>query len=190
MGWKLTEQWGYRGYSNVYIILLPYQYCSYLKYLQIKYSQNGIRLFNLVTDRIKNLVFPGGSASKESVPMLETRVLSLGQEDPLEKGMATHSSILVWRVPQTEESDRLQFMGRKESDRTEQQTHIDSHSICFISKVVVQTRNLKKTLWAHELLEVHSAITAKMTKIPDSRVTLKIVGKLPLVTRVPSIMKT
>ena len=54
--------------------------------------------FNLVTDRIKNLVFPGGSVSRESVPMLETGDLSLGQEDPLEKGMAAHPSILVWRA--------------------------------------------------------------------------------------------
>ena len=40
--------------------------------------------------------------------MLETRVQSLGQEDPLEKGMATHSSILAWEIPQTEEPDGLQ----------------------------------------------------------------------------------
>jgi len=43
--------------------------------------------------------------------MQETWVRSLGQEDPLEKGMATHSSILVWRIPWTEEPDRLQSMG-------------------------------------------------------------------------------
>ena len=36
---------------------------------------------------------------------------SLGQEDPLEKGMATHSSILAWRIPSTEEPGGLQFMG-------------------------------------------------------------------------------
>ena len=42
--------------------------------------------------------------------MQETRVQSLGQEDPLEKGMAAHSSILVWRIPWTEESGRLQSM--------------------------------------------------------------------------------
>ena len=40
----------------------------------------------------------------------ETWVQSLGWEDPLEKGMATHSSILAWRIPQTEEPDRLQSM--------------------------------------------------------------------------------
>ena len=42
--------------------------------------------------------------------MQETRALSLGWEDPLEKGMANHSSILVWRIPWTEEPGGLQFM--------------------------------------------------------------------------------
>ena len=40
----------------------------------------------------------------------ETQVRSLGQEDPLEKEMATHSSILAWRIPWTEEADWLQSM--------------------------------------------------------------------------------
>ena len=43
--------------------------------------------------------------------MQETQVQSLGQEDPLEKGMATHFSTLAWRVPWTEEPGRLQSMG-------------------------------------------------------------------------------
>ena len=43
--------------------------------------------------------------------MQETQVASLGQEDPLEKGMATHSSILARRTPWTEEPDGLQSMG-------------------------------------------------------------------------------
>ena len=43
--------------------------------------------------------------------MQETRVRSLGQEDPLEKEMATLSSILAWRTPRTEEPGGLQFMG-------------------------------------------------------------------------------
>ena len=47
--------------------------------------------------------------------MQETQVQSLGQEDPLEKEMATHSSILAWRIPWTEESDRLQTVGSKKS---------------------------------------------------------------------------
>ena len=41
----------------------------------------------------------------------DTQVQSLGQEDPLEKGTATHSSILAWRIPKTEEPARLQTMG-------------------------------------------------------------------------------
>ena len=43
--------------------------------------------------------------------MQETRVQSLGREDPLEKGMATYSSIVAWRIPWTVEPDRVQFMG-------------------------------------------------------------------------------
>ena len=49
----------------------------------------------------------------------ETQVRSLGWEDSLEKDMATHSSILAWRILWTEESGGLQSMGHKESGRTE-----------------------------------------------------------------------
>ena len=49
----------------------------------------------------------------------ETQVQSLAQEDPLEKGMETHSSILAWRIPRTEEPGRLQVYGVAESDTTE-----------------------------------------------------------------------
>ena len=48
---------------------------------------------------------------KRLSPMQETRVLSLGREDPLEKEMATHSSILAWRISWTEEPGRLQSTG-------------------------------------------------------------------------------
>ena len=51
--------------------------------------------------------------------MKEMWVQSLDWKDPLQKGIATHSNILVWRIPWTEEPGRLQFMGRKESDTTE-----------------------------------------------------------------------
>ena len=43
--------------------------------------------------------------------MQETQVRSLGREDPLEKEMATHSSILAWKIPRTEEPGRLQSVG-------------------------------------------------------------------------------
>ena len=59
-----------------------------------------LSLLSVVAQRVKNL-----SA------MQETWVRSLGQEDPLEKGMTTHSRILAWRIPWTEEPGRLQSMG-------------------------------------------------------------------------------
>ena len=63
--------------------------------------------------------FPGSSVSKESACKQETQVQPLGQEDPLEKEMATHSSTLTWKIPQIEEPGRLQSMGSKELDMTE-----------------------------------------------------------------------
>ena len=56
--------------------------------------------------------FPGGSDGKKNLPaMQETQVPSLGREDPLEKEMATHSSILAWRILWTEKLGRLQTTG-------------------------------------------------------------------------------
>ena len=58
-------------------------------------------------------------AVKNLPAMQETWFQYLGWEEPLEKEMATHSSILAWRIPWTEELDGLQFMGCKESDTSE-----------------------------------------------------------------------
>ena len=66
--------------------------------------------------------FPGGSVVKNTPAMQEpqeTQVRSLGQEDPLEEGIASYSSILAWRISWTEEPGRLQSMGSQESDTTE-----------------------------------------------------------------------
>ena len=59
--------------------------------------------------------------AKDLLAMQEARVPSLGQEDPLEKGMATHSSILAWRIPRTEGPGGLHPMGSQ--DTTERLTH-------------------------------------------------------------------
>ena len=64
-------------------------------------------------------VFLVAQMVKNPPSALETEVRSLGWEDPLEKEMATHSSILAWRIPWTEEICGLQSMGGKESDTTE-----------------------------------------------------------------------
>ena len=62
---------------------------------------------SLITQLVKNLP-----------AMQETRVHFLGQEDPVEKRMATHSSILAWRIPWAEEPGGLQSMGSQELDMT------------------------------------------------------------------------
>ena len=56
-------------------------------------------------------VFPVAQTVKNSSSMQKTQVLSLNQEDPLEKEMATHSRILVWEIPWTEEPGGLLSMG-------------------------------------------------------------------------------
>ena len=71
-------------------------------------SENELSLSTLVTQMVKNLP-----------AMQETRVQTLGWKDPLEKGMATHFSILAWKIPWTEEPGRLHFMGVAELDMTE-----------------------------------------------------------------------
>ena len=66
--------------------------------------------------------FSSGLEVKSPLAMQETQetyIQSLGQKDLLEKGMATHSSILAWRIPWIEEPDGLQSMGYKESDTNE-----------------------------------------------------------------------
>ena len=55
--------------------------------------------------------FLGGSVVKNLPAMQETQVQSLGQEDTLENEMATHSSILAWKIPWTEDPGGLQSMG-------------------------------------------------------------------------------
>ena len=59
--------------------------------------------------------FPSGSVVKNLPAMQETWVWFLGREDPLVKEMATHFSILAWRIPWAEEPGGLQFMGSQKS---------------------------------------------------------------------------
>ena len=71
---------------------------------------------------------------KNPPAMQETWVRSLGLEDPLEKGIITHSSILAWGIPWTEEPGRLQSMGSQRVDTTEHSCiHIDAYKGAFNS---------------------------------------------------------
>ena len=68
---------------------------------------------------------------KKLPAMQETWILSLGQEDPQEKGMVTHSSILTWRIPWTEESGGPQSMGSqrvRHNWATNTYTHTHTHT--------------------------------------------------------------
>ena len=78
-----------------------------------KRARFGLRMGSLITwaSQVAQLV-------KNLPAMQEIWVWFLCQEDPLEKEMATHSSTFAWRIPQTEESGRLQYMGLQESERT------------------------------------------------------------------------
>ena len=70
-----------------------------------------------------HLGLPGGSVVKIPLPMQEMQVQSLGLEDPLEKEMATHSSILAWETPWTEDPGGLQFLWSQKS-----QTHLSDET--------------------------------------------------------------
>ena len=64
-----------------------------------------------IPKELTSVTNPGGSDGKASVCSVETWVRSLDGEDPLEEGMATHSSILAWRIPWTEEPGGLRSLG-------------------------------------------------------------------------------
>ena len=71
-----------------------------------------------VTHTLLEVILPLVAEAVKNLPaMQETWVQSLCQEDPLEKGMATHSSILAWRIPWTEEPGRIQSMGSQRQTR-------------------------------------------------------------------------
>ena len=76
-----------------------------------------------------NRGFLGGSVGKNLLPMQETWVRSLGQKGLLEKEMATHSSILAWEIPWTEEPGVLQSMGkqRNQTQFSAKQQHTREH---------------------------------------------------------------
>ena len=75
-----------------------------------------------------NQDFPVAQTVKNLPVMQETRVQSLGQEDPLENGIATHTIILAWRIPWTDKPGGLQFMGSLRVGPTEQLKHTHTHT--------------------------------------------------------------
>ena len=105
-------------------------YVSTYTYEQEKGEEDGARLFSLVTLEIRITTFFNHLYCEYRI--CKRRVWSLGQEDFLEEEMATHSSILAWRTPWTEEPGRLQSMG---SQRVRQDwsdlAHSTVNTTCF-----------------------------------------------------------
>ena len=99
---------------------------------------------------------PGTSPVAQTVKNLpavwKTQVWFLGKEEPLEKGMATHSIILAWRIPWTEGPDRLQSMGHKEMDKTERLT-LSLFSPRFVTTFLPRSKHLSIS-WLQSLAAV------------------------------------
>ena len=95
----------------------------------------------------------------ENLPTVQgTQVQSLGQEDPLKKRIATHSSILVWKIPWTEEPGGLQSMGLQKAGH-DWVTSTHSHSRLYIKKEGVTKRYIitqKKTFHYIPYLDMQS----------------------------------
>ena len=89
--------------------------------------------------------FPGGSAVKNLLVMQETQVQSLSQEDPLEKKMAIHSSILAWRIPWTKEPGGLESKGSRRVTHdlaTKLPTKLPQNYICVCVYMCVYIYNI------------------------------------------------
>ena len=110
------------GYAQIALMFEPCKHISYLqrsKILKIE-TQKQYRARRVIRHVCKIIFLTMSSVKwaslvaqrlKRLLPMRETRVRSLGWEDPLEKEMVTHSGILAWRIPWTEKPGRLQSMG-------------------------------------------------------------------------------
>ena len=102
-------------YMNMYYMCVCIRVCSYPTYWCLWRALIKTITFYEELERIR----PGGSVVKNQPVrqrrMQEMEVHSLGREDPLEKEMATHSSIIAWKIQWTEKPGGLQFMGSQKS---------------------------------------------------------------------------
>ena len=100
------------GWNFIFLFdIFPFHFPLYIAKGLIKnYSLIHLKTCSSLYDD-EHLGSPGGSVVVNPPTKQETRVLSLGWEDPLEKDVATHSNILAWRIPWTEEPGGLQSMG-------------------------------------------------------------------------------
>ena len=109
-GWEDLLEKGKATHSSILAWRIP---CTVQSMGSQRVRHNLVTFTSLAVDYFRASLV--AQMVKNSPAMQETWVQSLGQEDPLEKGMATHSSILTWRIPWTEEPARLQSMGLQKS---------------------------------------------------------------------------
>ena len=112
--------------------------------------------------------FPGGSVLKNPPAMQETQVLSLGWEEPLEKGMATHSRILAWEIPGTEEPGGPQSVGSQK--RQIGLSDLISNNIFAMFKVLCRTAAPSRGKWCFLSLSsrILSWLWVLVTAFPSS----------------------
>ena len=96
--------------------------------------------------------FLDGSDGKESAAIQETWVQSMEWEDSLEKGMATHSSILAWRIPWTEEPDGLQSMGSQRVERGWAANTIAIGRTCPLRRALSISKSGRKGFYREEYM--------------------------------------
>ena len=129
---------------------LPYGLLKESKFVYTRRKQEAVittKSHALWSCKTVKLGFPGDSVVKNLPAIQETQDPSLGREDPLEEGMATHPSILAWRVPWTEEPGRPQFIGlqRFGHDRRDRaHTHTHTHRV--------------SSSWVARFCEVHGSL--------------------------------
>ena len=115
-------------------------------------------MYNLIIFMYIHWALPVTHPVRNLSAMQETLVWSLGQEDPQEKGMAIHSSIVAWRIPGTEEPDRLQSMGLQRVAHDWAQEHINMSTVqemARLNKSIVD----RKISWATDKGEGGSGVT-------------------------------
>ena len=104
--------------------------------------------------------------------MQEIEVWSLGWKNPQEKRVATHSSILAWRIPRTEEPGKYSPWGCEELDATERLTYTKTSARCFLKCVPRKRKNFKKPRRSSPCLEVglsKRGLTGIRTAQPTAR---------------------
>ena len=124
--------------------------------------------------------FPGGSVVKNLSAIQEIWVQFLGREDPLEEGMATHSSILAWRIPWTEEPGRLQSMGLQRVGWDWVTKHTLMLHICLPWRLMTKDRSSTVSLWvwAQSCREGARFGSLPTWSVPRKSLTFSLLGAL------------